>query len=207
LKNCSLCVILDKDALRGKELTKVAGEALRGGARVIQYRDKVSCDSDFIKEAELLRKLTRKYRGILIINDRVDIARAMGADGVHIGQDDMPIKYARKVMGKRIIGVSAHNLKQAFRAQKDGADYIGVGPIFKSPSKPRAKPIGTDILKSIKKSIHIPVFAIGGISLKNIPALKKLGMDSIAVISAAINSGDVYDSVSALKRELESKVK
>lgn len=196
-------MILDKDTLKEKDVIKAAEDALRGGADIIQYRDKISCDREFIKKAQVLKKMIEKYSRIFIINDRVDIAAGIGADGVHIGQEDMPIQYARKIIGNKIIGTSTHSLKQAIRAEKEGADYVGIGPIFKTLSKPGVKPVGTSVLKNIKKAINIPFFAIGGVNLKNIPALKKLGTKKIAVISAAINSGNIYDSVSKLKCELE----
>lgn len=200
-------MILDKDSLKKKDVIKVAEEVLRGGADVIQYRDKTSSDKAFIKEAMALKEIIKRHGRTFIINDRIDAARAVGADGVHLGQEDMPIRYAREIIGNKIIGVSAHSLEEALRAEKDGADYIGIGPIFKSPSKPGLKPIGPAVLKNIKKSAGIPFFAIGGINLKNIADLKKMGINKIAVISAAIANGDICKSVSHLKHELENKSK
>ena len=115
MKESSLCVILDKGTLKKRDVVKAAEEALRGGADIIQYRDKASCDKKFIDEARALKKVVKRYGRILIVNDRVDIAAAIGADGAHIGQEDLPIKYARRVMGNQLIGVSAHSLKQAIR--------------------------------------------------------------------------------------------
>ncbi|MDD5679919.1 MAG: thiamine phosphate synthase [Candidatus Omnitrophica bacterium] len=204
MKNCSLCVILDRDTLKKRDLIKAAKEVLRGGADIIQYRDKLSRDMEFIEKARALKKIVKSTGRIFIVNDRVDVAAAVGADGVHLGQEDMPIRYARKIMGNKIIGVSSHSRLEAHRAVKDGADYIGIGPIFRTPGKPGAKPIGLGSLKSITSKICIPVFAIGGVNLKNIAVLKENGIKNIAVISAAIKDKNVYNSVSRLKRELKS---
>ncbi len=203
MKNCNLYVILDKKAIGKKDVLKTAVRVLSGGADIIQLRDKISSDSMLIKEARALRCLARKHKRLFIVNDRADIALLTDADGVHLGQEDMPIKYARKMLPRKIIGVSTHSLRQALKAEKDGADYIGIGPIFKSPSKIGSRPIGQAVLKRVKKRLAIPFFAIGGINAENLGYLKNMGVNRIAVISAAIRSKDIYNSTNLLKRELE----
>ncbi len=203
MKNCKLCVILDRDSLKNRDIEKAARDALRGGADIIQYRDKTSCDKILIREATALRAVVKKYGKILIINDRPDIARVAGADGAHVGQEDMPVRYARRIMGKKIIGASAGNAKEALRAEKNGADYLGIGPVFRSPSKPGKRPIGVKALERIVGKVRVPLFAIGGINVKNIADIKKIGISGVAVISAATGGCDTYALVSALKHELD----
>lgn len=203
LGNCSLCVILDKDALKNRNMIEIAGKVLRGGADIVQYRNKTSCDRDFVKEASALRKITKKCGRIFIVNDRVGPACVLDADGAHIGQEDMPIQYARMILKNKIIGVSAHSLKDALRAEKDGADYIGIGPVFKTANKKCVRPIGLAVIRKIAAKVRIPVFAIGGINIKNILPTKMSGISKIAVISAAIKSRDICKAVFRLKREIE----
>lgn len=207
MKNCSLCVILDRDILRGRNIIKYAREALRGGADMIQYRNKTSCDRYFTEEASALRKITKKYGRIFIVNDRVDAAVAVDADGVHIGQKDMPMRHARAIMKDKIVGVSARSLKEALAAEKDGADYIGFGPVFKTANKKGARAAGLAGLAKTAARVRVPIFAIGGIDIKNISAVKTAGTGNIAVISAAMRSGNACDAVAGLKRELERKAR
>lgn len=203
MRNCSLCVILDRGTFKNRDVIKIANEALQGGADVVQYRNKISCDRDFAEEASLLGKIVKKYGRTFIVNDRVDAARAVGADGVHIGQDDMPIRYARVIMKNKIIGISAHSLEDALCAQKGGADYIGIGPVFETPNKKAIMPVGLAVIQKVAAKVRIPVFAIGGISIKNISAVKMSGISKIAVISAAIKSRGICGAVARLKQELE----
>jgi len=203
LKNCSLCVILDRDALKNRNILKIAHGVLRGGADIVQYRNKTSCDRDFVKEASTLRKITKKYGRIFIVNDRVDLAYVLDADGVHIGQKDMPIQYARMILKNKIIGVSAHSIKDALHAEKYGADYIGIGPVFKTANKKGVRPIGFAVIRKVAAKVGIPIFAIGGINIKNIPVAKMSGISKIAVISAAIKSRNICNAVARLKQELE----
>lgn len=190
-----------------RDVLMIALRLLRGGADIIQLRDKTSSDAVLIKEAKALQRLAKSHKKIFIVNDRADIALAANAGGVHLGQEDIPVKYARKILPRKLIGVSAHSLKQALRAERDGADYIGIGPVFESPSKPELKAIGPRVLKEIKRRVKIPFFAIGGIDLKKIRYLKKFDARRMAVISAVIKSKDIYRSTCLLKRELEAPPK
>jgi thiamine-phosphate diphosphorylase len=163
-----------------------ARAALQGGARIIQLRDKEATTRQLVEYAQSLRTLTREYGALLIINDRLNVALAVEADGVHLGQDDLPVALARRIGGERlIIGVSAETVEEALRAEADGADYLGVGPMFATDTKPDAGvPVGPERLRAIKERVSIPVFGIGGITLQNAPQVLMAGADGICVISA-----------------------
>ena len=136
-----------------------------------------------MKIAKKIREITAQHKTIFSVNDYVDIALLSGADGAHLGQEDIPITEARKITPPRfIIGISTHSLKQAHQAERDGADYIGIGPVFSTPTKETAKPIGITTLKEITNKIHIPTVAIGGISLKNLALVKNAGIQSVAMV-------------------------
>jgi thiamine-phosphate diphosphorylase len=173
-----------------------ARAALQGGARLIQLRDKVATTRQLIEYAQALRALTRDYDALLIINDRLDVALAVGADGVHLGQDDMPVPLARRVAGDAlIIGVSAETVEEAIRAEAEGADYLGVGPMFATATKPDAgAPVGPERLRQIKQRVTIPVFGIGGITLENAEQVLQAGADGICVISAVLGAPDPTDA-------------
>ena len=202
MKDCKLYVIIDREIIKNRDIRRVTKDALRGGADIIQLRDKSSPDGNFLQYAKAIKKITKKYKCPFIVNDRVDIAYIVDADGVHLGGGDIPIEEARKILGSKIIGVSTHNLKEAKKAVKKGADYIGIGPVFTSKTKKGPSPIGLSILRRISKTIDIPFFAIGGISLTNIAKVKKAGADRIAVISSVLKSKNVYDSVRKLKEAI-----
>jgi len=181
-----LCFITDQKAckLSCEEMTL---EVLRAGLKWVQYRDKEKSGREIYEEAISLRKLTKDFNAALIVNDYVDIALAVGADGVHLGQDDLPVREARKIMGRdKIIGISTHSLEQAIDAEKEGADYIGFGPVFHTVTKDAGRPKGTDILQEIKRHVQIPVIAIGGINLENIKLVLDTGVDAVAVASAIL---------------------
>ena len=160
--------------------------ALRAGVKVIQYRNKTGTTLEMFREAWQLRKLC--VRATFIINDRVDIALAVDADGLHIGSHDLPYGIARKILGtKKIIGVTVHTLKEALQAQKQGADYIGLAPIFATSTKPDAlQPVGTELIRAVKKRVRIPIIAIGGITLQNAPEVIAAGTDGLCAISAVV---------------------
>ncbi|NWF51510.1 MAG: thiamine phosphate synthase [Nitrospirae bacterium] len=185
-----LCFITDP-LLSDLSFEDMTRKVLKGGFRWIQYRDKFRTRREIYEEALRLRKLTKDFNGVFIVNDYVDIAFCTNADGVHLGQNDLPIKEARKIMGKKkIIGISTHNLEQAINAEKEGADYIGFGPVFKTTTKDAGEPKGTEILKDVKKRVKIPVVAIGGINLENIMSVLTTGVDAIAIASAILK-GDI----------------
>ena len=182
---------------QGKKITDAVEQAIIGGATIIQIREKQLNFQDFLNEAIEVKQITNKYNIPLIINDNVEVALACKADGVHIGQDDMNIKEARKILGNNaIIGVSATNLQEAIEAEKNGADYLGVGALFPEymQSKPDAKCVSLEELRLITQSVRIPVVAIGGIKMQTIDRLKDTNIDGVAVISAIFANNDIVQA-------------
>jgi thiamine-phosphate pyrophosphorylase len=163
---------------------------LRAGVKCIQYREKDLSRREIYEHAVTIRKLTRLFDAGLIINDHADIALAVDADGVHLGQDDLPLKVARKIMGSKLVGISTHSLAQAMEAERGGADYIGFGPVFHTTTKDAGPPKGIDTIRVIKENVSIPVVAIGGISLDNVALVIRAGADAVAV-ATAICKGDM----------------
>ncbi|HLI70137.1 MAG TPA: thiamine phosphate synthase [Ktedonobacteraceae bacterium] len=187
-----LHVLTDRSSSRGRDLLAVARAALAGGATVIQLRDKTACTSLLLEEGRALRALTRAYNALLIVNDRVDVALALDADGVHLGQDDLPAHLARQLLGpERILGLSAGNFAEANAALAAGADYLGIGPIFGTQSKADAgAPIGTQLLSELAARSILPLVAIGGITAENATVALQAGASGIAVISAVTSADD-----------------
>ena len=174
-----------------ENLLEIIEKILLGGVKIIQHRFKEGNDKDHLKEAIKIKNICKKYNSLFIVNDRVDIALASNADGVHLGQDDIDIKTARKLLGtSKIIGVSANNSTDINKAIKDGCDYIGVGPVFKTATKKSKEPLGVEKIKVLTKDIRIPYFAIGGINKLNISSLKKEGISKVAIVSNLLNSED-----------------
>jgi thiamine-phosphate pyrophosphorylase len=203
LKDFSLYVILDKETCSLPDLARAAEQIILGGADIIQLRDKVSDTKTFFSTALAVRKVTAHFKIPLIINDRADLAADIDADGVHLGQDDLPLDIARTLMGKgKIIGCSTHSLEQALKAQADGADYIAVGPIFSTPTKPDYKAVGLDLIKEVKEKIIVPLVAIGGIGGNNMPEVLSRGAKIVAVVRAAVAQKDISAAVKNLKRIL-----
>lgn len=170
-------------------------DAVKAGARVIQYRDKNASSQRMYRAAKALKRLCKN--ALFIVNDRIDIAMAVGADGVHLGQEDMPLAIARRLLGReKIIGVSVSAMAEAVRAVKDGADYLGVGPIYPTGTKADARqPTGIGLIKRIKARFDIPVVAIGGITLANAPKAITAGADAVCAISAVVTKADVRNRI------------
>lgn len=195
--------ILDYAALNGRSIISAAEKAISGGIDVIQLRFKPADSfgretelSRVIKDACRISRLTRRSSSVFLINDRVDIALLANADGVHLGQGDMPVFFARKLLGKdKIIGVSCHSLKQSLAAQKQGADYVSIGPIFKTPTKPEYKAVGLSLIRKAKDRLKIPFVAIGGINLNNIKKVLTAGAQRIAVVRAVCGAKNIQDAV------------
>lgn len=171
-------------------LYDMVNNVLSAGLRWIQYREKYLSRRQIYENALNLRKLTWLFNAILIINDHADIALAVEADGVHLGQDDLPLREAKKIMGNRIVGISTHDLVQAKEAESGGADYIGFGPVFHTSTKDAGAPKGIDDIRKIKENAAIPLVAIGGINPDNIASVMRAGADAVAV-ATAICKGDV----------------
>ena len=163
--------------------SQVAENACRGGARIVQYRDKDPDKKSVLARAMEIRAITRKNNSLFVVNDYIDIACLVLADGVHLGQDDLPIKEARTILpGHSIIGVSTHSLEQALRGQADGADYIAIGPVFPTPTKENYSPVGLETVKKVIKAVSVPVVAIGGITLDHVSELKEAGVENVAMV-------------------------
>lgn len=184
----NLYLITDRNNTRGRELSVVVEEALKGGVKAVQLREKDLSSRDLYETAYELRKLTTRYDARLFINDRIDIALAVDADGVHLGNGSIPIHRARKILGeKRLIGVSCHNQVSAIAAQETGADFITFGPVFYTPSKAvYGDPVGVGKLAAITELLQIPVFALGGINRDNAPQTIAAGAHGISLVSAVL---------------------
>lgn len=188
----TLYLVTDRDVLRGRDLIKCIEESILGGVTLVQLREKNVTSREFYEIAIKVKEVTSKYNVPLIINDRLDIALAIDADGLHIGQKDLPASVARKILGKdKILGVSAATLQESLKAEKDGADYLGVGAVFSTSTKKDTRDVSYETLSSITSSVNIPVVAIGGINEKNVTKLKESNIDGIAVISCILGKEDV----------------
>ena len=209
LTNSKLYIVFNpEDAGRcGATPEEMVHAFLQGGADIIQLRDKKTPDQDLIDLASDLRKITQSAGKLFIVNDRPSLARASGADGVHLGQKDGSIMNARALLGPdSLVGRSTHSVSQALNALEEGADYIGFGPIFQTPTKPDYPPVGLDNLKRVSQKISIPFFAIGSIDQENIESVITQGASRVAVVRAAIRHTDIRLSVSELKKKLMQNV-
>jgi len=203
-----LYVIIDTQILGPKSEVDAARKAIRGGAKVIQFRDKQHGRGELLTTAKKLNDLCHKSNTLFIVNDYLDIAIAAEADGIHIGQEDIPLSVVRKELPiDKIIGISTTTLAQARKAEAEGADYVAVGSIFPSPTKTSATVVGLEGLRRIKQAISIPVVAIGGISQENIGEIMSYGADSAAVISAVLTQKDIESATRQLVKEIEKKTK
>ncbi len=196
--------VLMSSSIATKPIIETTRLVIDGGADAIQLREKTISDSEFITLASEVRDITTNSDTLLIINDRVHVAREVNADGVHLGQQDMSILEARDIIGnQKIIGVSTHSVVQAKQAQKDGADYIAIGPIYPTKTKDYEPSVGIKIIREILGTVNIPFIAIGAITLENIDDVLKAGASRIAVCSAIIGSKDIYSSTRQFKEKLD----
>jgi thiamine-phosphate pyrophosphorylase len=198
----SLYLVTDRSFLNNKSIKDAVEEAIKGGVTIVQVREKGVSSREFYKVALEVKEITDKYKIPLIINDRIDIAQAVDASGVHLGQSDLPLKLARDILGKdKIIGISVGNAKEAKEAEADGADYVGIGTIFFTGTKKDIKtPIGIEGLTEIVKSIGIPSVAIGGINEENAKDVLSSGTDGVAVISAILGKEDIRKAAEEFRR-------
>jgi thiamine-phosphate pyrophosphorylase len=193
--NYNLYLVTDRDILKGRDLCLSVEQAIQGGATVVQLREKDVSSLEFYKIALEVKKITDRYNVPLIINDRLDIAIAADAAGVHVGQFDLPCKVAREILGdNKIVGVSAATLEEAIAAERDGADYIGVGAMYSTATKTNTRPVTLETLAEIKKAINIPVVAIGGINENNFIPLKETGIDGLAIVSAILGKENIKEA-------------
>ena len=203
-KNLLLYAVTDRHWTGEKNLIQQTEEAIRGGATFVQIREKNLDEQEFEQEAIQLKKLCEKYKIPFVVNDNVQLAKKIDADGGHIGQEDMNPTEARKILGEqKIIGVSAQTVEEALLAEKQGADYLGVGAVFHTGSKDDAIEVPPETLKSICKAVKIPVVAIGGITKDNVSELKNSGICGISVISAIFAQKDIISATKDLKERVE----
>ena len=202
LKNPQIYLVLDAQVASYDRLFEILKESVIVGIDVVQLRDKVGTSRDVLNFSRRIQKYLRR-RIPFIINDRIDLACAAQADGVHLGQEDLPIEVARKILGKKaIVGISCQTMAHAVKAQRAGADYIGFGSVFKTLTKPERRGMDLKLLSKIISTIKIPVFTIGGIGLENIGMLSSIGVKRIAVTRAICLSPDVRKDIQNLRRVL-----
>lgn len=197
----SIYLVTDDGCLQGRALIDCVREALEGGVTLVQYRAKTASSAEMYDEALQLKALCDSFKVPLIINDRLDIAMAVGAAGVHLGQDDLPCAAARKLLGEDyIIGVSAHNPAEAKAALQSGADYLGCGAVFGTATKADVKKLGTDGLAAICKAKGLPVVGIGGVTADNYREVRAAGADGAAIVSGILAQPDIRTTVRAIAR-------
>jgi thiamine-phosphate pyrophosphorylase len=191
----SLYVILDRTATRGRDLEEILAGSIAGGCRMVQLREKEWPSGRLLPIAARLRGRCQKAGVIFVVNDRLDLALAVDADGVHLGQDDLPARAARPLLRPgMLLGVSTHNAEQARAAQADGADYVAVGSMFSTQSKPDFELVGPGLIRELRGMIHVPLVGIGGITLDNVGEVIRAGADGVAVISAVCAAPDPTDA-------------
>ena len=197
----SIYLVTDDGCLQGRELLDCVREALEGGVTLVQYRAKTASSAEMYAEALQLKALCDSFNVPLIINDRLDIAMAVGAAGVHLGQDDLPCAAARKILGEDyIIGVSAHNPAEAKAALQSGADYLGCGAVFGTATKADVKKLGTEGLEAICKAKELPVVGIGGVTADNYREVRAAGADGAAIVSGILAQPDISATVRAIDK-------
>lgn len=200
----SLYLCTDRDLMTTDTIEEAVELAIKGGATIVQLREKNSSGKDFFEIASSVKEVTDAYEVPLIINDRVDIALAVDADGVHLGQKDIPAAVAREILGpNKIIGVSAYNAELALQAQKDGADYIGVGDVFGTSTKADTHHVTLEELVKIRETVKIPMVAIGGVNHGNVERLKGTGIDGVAVISAVLGAKNITEAAEEMRNLLD----
>ncbi|MDR3290193.1 MAG: thiamine phosphate synthase [Rickettsiales bacterium] len=200
----SVYLVTDSALKSTNTLEEAVEQAIKGGCTIVQLREKEIGSLDFYNLGIKIKAITDKYHISLLINDRLDIAQAINADGIHIGQSDIPCVIARNILGKnKIIGVSASNLQEAIQGEKDGADYLGVGAMYAQTTKKDARTTSFEELKKIKKDVKIPIVVIGGINQKTISDFKGYGIDGFAMVSAIIGAKNIEENTRKLKNEID----
>lgn len=188
----TLYLCTDRELMSTETLEEAVERAIKGGCTVIQLREKDCTSQEFYETAKRIYEITKKFNVPLIINDRVDIALAVNADGVHVGQSDLPAAVVRSIIGEdKIVGVSATNLSEAKQAVLDGADYLGVGAMYQTDTKTDAQTVTMEELKAIRSAVDVPVVVIGGINQKTLDNFKGMGIDGLAVVSAVIAADNI----------------
>ena len=198
--NYSIYLVTDHNCLQGRDFLGCIENALQGGVTLVQLREKNVDGGIFLQRAVAVKNLCDKYNVPLLINDRIDVALACKAAGVHLGQDDIPPSAARAILGPdAIIGVSAHSCEEAIAAEKEGADYLGVGAVFPTNSKDDASEVGLNMLKEIQQMSKLPIVGIGGINAQNYTQVRAAGAQGAAIISGILGVNNIEDEVSKIK--------
>jgi len=196
----SLCLVTDRDLMSAARLEDAVEQAILGGVTMVQLREKNISGEEFFRRAQTLKTVTDRHNVPLIINDRVDIALAIGAAGVHVGQSDIPASAVRRIVGDgMILGVSASNVDEARRAEEAGADYIGVGAMFSTGTKTDARIVSKSELAAIRSAVTTPIMIIGGISAQTLPNFGGMNIDGIAVVSAILSRPDIQAAAAEMK--------
>jgi len=202
-----LYVIIDASAASGRDLAWVADQAIQGGADVLQLRDKQASTKQLIAEAESVLRVARAAGVPLLINDRIDVAVATGADGVHLGQDGRPVSVARMILpAGRLIGASTHSLEQALDADRQRVDYLAVGPMYTTPTKPDYPGVGVGLIGQVKATVRRPIVAIGGVDQRTLSAVIEAGAECVAVVRAVCGAQDPKAAARQLKNLLVKSV-
>jgi thiamine-phosphate pyrophosphorylase len=205
----SLYLVTDRGLARGRTTLEIVKTAVYGGTTVVQLREKDCSTREFIEQAYSIKEFLKDHGVPLIINDRLDVAQAVKADGVHLGQGDMPLGLAKQILGNSmIIGISAESLQDAIEAEKGGADYLGVSPIYATPTKTdTAPPLGLAGLKKIRKAVQLPLVGIGGLSTENAADVIRSGADGVAVVSAIVAADDPETAARELRQAIQKAQK
>jgi thiamine-phosphate pyrophosphorylase len=204
LRDFRLYIILDADvaSVHG-DIIEIARKIVAGGADILQLRAKHYSGAQILETGRAVRDLTRNTGTLFILNDHVDLSSLLGADGVHLGQDDLPLKDARTLLGsEKIIGISTHSAAEALRAEEEGADYIAVGPVFSTATKPGLTPVTTELITEIKEKVKTPFASVGGINLENIGQVLSSGAERVAVCRAVVAAKDVAGAIQKFRGKL-----
>ncbi|MFH1140346.1 MAG: thiamine phosphate synthase [Chloroflexota bacterium] len=204
----ALCLVTDRQYARGRPLSDLVSEAVEGGVNIVQLREKDLAAGELLALAEAIRDVTRKANALFLVNDRVDVALAVGADGVELGEEAMPVAAVRRIAGRRLlIGRSVHSVDGAREAEAQGADFLVVGTIFPTRSKPGARTAGLKQLAQVSQSVNIPFLAIGGVNATNVAQVMAQGAAGIAVITAILDSEDPRKAARELKQAMAAAVR
>ena len=205
-RNIDIYPVISSEFCAGRNPADVLKAIADGGAKIVQMREKNISDRNLFQLGEEFRKITLQYKMLLIIDDRIDVAAAINADGVHLGQDDLPLEAARTVSDNLIVGISTHSLEEALEAQSAGADYINIGPIFATQTKKLSYPaLGPETISAIAPSLKIPFSVMGGIKARHIPELCRSGATRIAMVTEITEAEDITDKVKELRKLFLSK--
>ncbi len=205
LKKTGIYLVTDRDALKDKDITSVVSKSLDAGADIVQFRNKTATDEEFLETGKKIRSLAKEKGALFIINDRIEAALALDGDGVHLGQDDMSVEAARRVLGKnKIIGLSTHSVSQIDEAIKKDVDYISVGPVYSTPTKPDYPPVGLDLIRTASQKLKIPFVAIGGIDDSNIKEVLGAGAKRIAVVRAILSSDSPFEATKKIIEKIKN---